>query len=151
MTMIIALCSDEVYPVHTRVERELIARGHRIEKFGALFSGRESSWASCAEAAALAVVSGNCDEGIFCCWSGTGICMAANKVTGVRAALCTDPGTARAARRWNHANVLCLSNRLLSEDLSGEILDAWFEDYTTDLGAAGVKELLEVEARHQKG
>ncbi|HVZ34647.1 MAG TPA: RpiB/LacA/LacB family sugar-phosphate isomerase [Polyangiaceae bacterium] len=148
--MIIALCSDEVYPVHARIERELSARGHRIQKFGALDAGRESPWAACAEAAALAVVRGQCDEGIFCCWSGTGICMAANKVRGIRAALCTDPGTARAARRWNHANVLCLSNRLLSEDMSAEILEAWFEDYATEVGVAGVRELLAVEARHVK-
>jgi len=145
--MIIALCSDEPYPVHARVEQELVRRGHQLRKFGALETGREAAWALCAEQAARAVVSGACAEGIFFCWSGTGICMAANKVAGIRAAMCTDPGTARAARKWNHANVLCLSNRLLSEDLAKEILEAWFEAFPLDVGEAGVRELERVEAR----
>jgi ribose 5-phosphate isomerase B len=73
--------------------------------------------------------------------------MAANKVAGIRAALCTDAGTVRAARKWNHANVLCLSNRLLSEDLSKELLEAWFEPFPLDVGAAGVRDLGALEAR----
>ena len=145
--MIIALCSDELYPVHARVQQELARRGHEIRTFGALESGAEAPWALCAEAAGCAVSSGACAEGIFFCWSGTGICMAANKVRGIRAALCTDVGTVRAARKWNHANVLCLSNRLLSEDLAREFLDAWFEDFPTEVGDAGVRELRGVEER----
>jgi ribose 5-phosphate isomerase B len=145
--MLIALCSDEVYPVHARVQQELLRRGHDIRMFGALESGTEAPWALCAEAAARAVASGACAEGIFFCWSGTGICMAANKVRGIRAALCTDAGMVLAARRWNHANVLCLSNRLLSEDLAREFLDAWFQEFPTEVGAAGVRELRGVEER----
>ena len=145
--MLIALCSDEVYPVHARVQQELTRRGHELRMFGALESGTESPWALCAEAAARAVANGACDEGIFFCWSGTGICMAANKVRGIRAALCTDAGMVRAARQWNHANVLCLSNRLLSEDLAREFLDAWFEEFPSEVGEAGVRELRGVEER----
>lgn len=145
--MIIAFCSDEPYPVHARVEQELLARGHQLVKFGALESGHDAPWALCAEQAARAVASGACAEGIFFCWSGTGISMAANKVSGIRAALCTDAGTARAARKWNHANVLCLSNRLLSEDLAKEILEAWFEEYPREAGQGGVRDLCAVEAR----
>jgi len=62
-----------------------------------------------------------------CCWTGTGASIAANKVHGVRAALCTDAETARGARRWNDANVLALSLRATSDAMLGEILDAWFE------------------------
>jgi ribose 5-phosphate isomerase B len=145
--MKIALCSDEVYPVHARVEQELARRGHELRRFGALRSGKDEPWALCAEEAALEVAQGSSDEGIFFCWSGTGICIAANKVRGIRAALCTDSGTARAARLYNHANVLCLSNRLLSNDVAQEILDAWFEPYSADPGQAGVANLLAVEAR----
>jgi ribose 5-phosphate isomerase B len=148
--MFVALCSDEVYPVHALVEEELARRGHRVSKFGALASGKDEPWAPSAEAAALAVSSGACDEGIFFCWSGTGIAMAANKVAGIRAALCTDPGTARAARVWNHANVLCLSNRLLSTDMAKEILQAWFEEQPAERGAPGVELLRDVDARHRR-
>jgi ribose 5-phosphate isomerase B len=147
MEMRIALCSDEVYPVHELVAGVLHARGHEVVRFGALQSGGDAPWALSAEAAALEVARGGSDEGIFFCWSGTGISIAANKVSGVRAALCTDAGTARAARRYNHANVLCLSNRLLSGDIAKEILEAWFEPYPRELGAAGVADLLAVEAR----
>ena len=146
--MRIALCSDEVYPVHELVEQVLIGRGHEVRRFGALETRCDEPWALVAEAAALAVASAACEEGIFFCWSGTGISIGANKVPGIRAALCTDAGTARAARLYNHANVLCLSNRLLSGDLAKEILEAWFEPYPPERGAAGVVDLLAVEARH---
>ncbi len=148
--MKVALCSDELCPVHATVEEEIVRRGHRVSKFGALASGKEEPWAPSAEAAALAVASGACDEGIFFCWSGTGISMAANKVPGIRAALCTDPGTARAARVWNHANVLCLSNRLLSTDMAKEILQAWFEEGAAEQGASGVALLRAVDERHRR-
>lgn len=147
--MLIALCSDEVYPVHELVERELAARGHEPVRFGALRTRGETPWALSAEEAALAVAAGACDEGIFFCWSGTGISISANKVGGIRAALCTDAATARAARRYNHANVLCLSNRSLSGDVAKEILEAWFEPFPRELGASGVADLLAVEARHR--
>ncbi len=145
--MRIAFCSDELYPVHELVEAGLVSRGHELRRFGALSTRSEAPWALVAEEAALAVACGVCQEGIFFCWSGTGISIAANKVPGIRAALCTDAGTARAARLYNHANVLCLSNRLLSGDLAKEILEAWFEPYARESGAAGVADLLAVEAR----
>jgi ribose 5-phosphate isomerase B len=150
MVMRIALSTDEIYPVHGLVETELRARGHEPVPFGALALGRDASWALCAEEAALAVARGHCQEGIFFCWSGTGISISANKVFGIRAALCTDAATARAARRYNHANVLCLSNRLLSGDVAKEILEAWFEPQASEVGAAGVAELLAVESRYQR-
>ena len=147
--MRVAVCSDESYPVHEVVCRLLEARGHGIRRFGAVLSGEEQPWALVAEQAALAVAGGAVDEGIFFCWSGTGICMAANKVHGVRAALCSDPGQVRAARIWNHANVLCLSNRTLSDDMAKELLLAWFETEPGTEGAAGVEVLRAVDARHR--
>lgn len=145
--MRIALCADEPYPVHATLNRALAERGHEVVPFGAVASGREEPWALAAEAAARAVASGACDEGIFLCWTGTGICMAANKVAGIRAALCGDPGTAAGARVWNHANVLCLSHRTLSDDMAREILTAWLDTPPGDRGSEGVRHLLGVEAR----
>jgi ribose 5-phosphate isomerase B len=145
----IALCSDEAYPVHATVRAVLQARGHEVVPFGAVSDGREAPWALVAEAAARAVAAGDCQEGIFFCWTGTGISIAANKVRGIRAALCSDPGQAAAARVWNHANVLCLSNRTLSDDMAKELLAAWFDTAFEDgdKGAEGVARLTEVEAR----
>jgi ribose 5-phosphate isomerase B len=79
-----------------------------------------------ARAVAEAVASGAADEGILFCWTGTGVSLAANKVPGIRAALCDDAETARGARLWNNANVLCLSLRRTSEVVAKEILDTWF-------------------------
>ena len=148
--MRIALCSDEVYPIHAIVEATLTKRGHAVVRFGALASGKDEPWADVAERAALSVARGECDEGVFFCWSGTGISIAANKVSGIRAALCGDPGQARAARVWNHANVLCLSNRTLAADFATEILDAWLQTPPSSEGRAGVEALAAVERRHQR-
>lgn len=148
--MRIALCSDEPYPVHAVLEAELARRGHEVTRFGAIASGQEEPWADVAERAALAVARGECDEGIFLCWTGTGISIAANKVAGIRAALAGDPGTAAGARLYNRANVLCLSNRTLSNDMAREILASWFDTACGDAGAAGVARLDEVDARHRR-
>jgi ribose 5-phosphate isomerase B len=148
--MRIALSSDEPYPVHASVRRWLENRSHIVVPFGSCASGREIPWALAAEAAAQAVALGECDQAVLFCWSGTGISIAANKIIGVRAALCGDPGQAVAARIWNHANVLCLSNRTLSDDMAKEILTAWFDTELGDQGAAGVATLREVEARSRR-
>ena len=118
--------------------------------FGSLITGAETPWAFAAESAAEAVARGDCDQGVFFCWTGTGISIAANKLSGVRAALCSDPGQAADARVWNHANVLCLSNRTLADDLAKEILAAWFDTELDGRGDAGVADLSAVEARHRQ-
>ncbi len=148
--MKIALCADEPYPVDQTLRRLLEARGHTVAAFGAIATGAEAPWAEVAEEAARAVADGACDEGVFLCWSGTGISMAANKVHGVRAALVSDPGGAAAARVWNHANVLCLSHRTLSDDMAKEILAAWFDTAPGDQGDAGVARLRAVDQRHRR-
>ena len=148
--MRIAVCSDEPYPVHATVLAELRERGHEVLTFGAVATGEDAPWATTAETAALAVATGDCDEGVFLCWTGTGISIAANKVAGIRAALCGDAPTAAGARVWNHANVLCLSNRTLSDDVAREILAGWFDTDPGEKGRAGVTDLDEVESRHRR-
>ena len=144
-----AVVSDEPYRVNDAVVAELEKRGHTAVRFGSLKSGKEAPWAEVAREAAEAVASGACDEGVFFCWTGTGIAIAANKVPGVRAALCVDPETARGARIWNHANVLALSNRLTTEERAREILSAWLETPTGDpRGNAGVEALRRIEATY---
>ncbi len=149
--MRIALVSDEPSAVHAVLIAELERRGHEVLRFGALASGKEEPWALVAEQAALAVATGLCDQGVFFCWTGTGISIAANKVPGIRAALCGDPGTAQGARIWNHANVLCLSNRTLSSGMAKEIVGAWLDAEVGHKGDEGVLLLSEVEGRHRSG
>ncbi len=143
--MIIALCADSDYPINAFIEAYLTEQGHYLKKFGAFSSHKDECWAEVGLEAANAIYDGICDEGIFICWSGTGISMAANKVTDVRAALCTDARTAEAARVWNHANVLALSQRLLTQDLATEILDAWFETPMDERAEPAVIRLVQAE------
>ncbi|MGC0333831.1 RpiB/LacA/LacB family sugar-phosphate isomerase [Streptomyces sp. SAI-170] len=124
--MRISVSSDMDEPVARRLMQELRERGHEVGAHGALRPGDDPQWAVCSAAAAREVADGTADQAVVCCWTGTGASIAANKVPGVRAALCTDAGTADGARRWNDANVLALSLRLTSEPLLTEILDAWF-------------------------
>lgn len=140
--MKIALTSDEPYPIHDYLIAALDKRGHEVVPFGSILSRADVPWPTAARDAALAIAKGECDEGIFLCWSGTGISIAANKVKGIRAALCLDTEMVRDARIWNHANVLCLSNRLLTESHVDIFLEAWFTTPMDDRGRKGV-ELLE--------
>jgi ribose 5-phosphate isomerase B len=123
--MRISVAADEDTGVATEVVEELRRRGHEVVAHGALAAGERDDWAWASEAAARDVADGRADQAVVCCWTGTGAAMAANKVAGVRAALCADAATAEGARRWNDANVLALSLRLTSQALLGEILDAW--------------------------
>jgi ribose 5-phosphate isomerase B len=125
--MRISVAVDELTGVAEAVVAELERRGHEPIVHGALNEAERDDWAWASEAAARDVADGRAEQGIVCCWTGTGASMAANKVSGVRAALCADAETARGARRWNDANVLALSLRVTSAALLEEILDAWFE------------------------
>ncbi|WP_042393183.1 RpiB/LacA/LacB family sugar-phosphate isomerase [Streptacidiphilus carbonis] len=125
--MRISVSSDMDEGVARLVVAELERRGHSVVRHGALCADERDDWAYCSEAAARDVAGGRAEQAVVCCWTGTGASIAANKVSGVRAALCTDSYTARGARRWNDANVLALSLRLTSAPLLTEILDAWFE------------------------
>ena len=110
--MRIAVAADSLDGVAGSIPVVLAALGHEVTLHGAL---------------AADVAAGRADQAVVACWTGTGASIAANKVPGIRAALCTDASTAAGARRWNDANVLALSLRLTSQQVLAEILDAWFE------------------------
>ena len=124
--MKIAVGSDMKTRVTGTVVEDLRRRGHEVTVFGALVT-EPAMWPKVAVEAAEKVASGEFDQAVLFCWTGTGISMAANKVPGIRAALCTDAETARGARMWNDANILAMSLRLVSEQVAKEILDAWFQ------------------------
>jgi ribose 5-phosphate isomerase B len=124
--MRVAVAADENTGVAGAVVAQLRDRGHEPLLHGALAADERDDWAWASEAAARDVAEGRAEQAVVCCWTGTGASIAANKVPGVRAALCADAETAAGARRWNDANVLALSLRATSEPVLGEILDAWF-------------------------
>jgi ribose 5-phosphate isomerase B len=120
------VAADELTGVAQPVVEELRKRGHEPLLHGALSDSERDDWAWASEAAARDVAEGRAEQAIVCCWTGTGASIAANKVPGIRAALCGDAQTAEGARRWNDANVLAISLRATSEPELAEILDAWF-------------------------
>lgn len=124
--MRIAIAADERVGIAESLATALRERGHEPLAHGALSDEERDDWAWASEAAARDVAEGRAEQAIVCCWTGTGASIAANKVEGIRAALCGDAATADGARRWNNANVLALSLRATSEAELGEILDAWF-------------------------
>jgi len=166
--MRVAVSADERAGVAGLLVDELRRRGHEVSPHGALAPpgslpetdeppagggeagpDRREQWAWASEAAAREVADGRAAQAIVCCWTGTGASIAANKVPGVRAALCTDAATAAGARRWNDANALALSLRSTSEAELAEILDAWFATAPSDEAGdrANVEHLGEIELR----
>jgi ribose 5-phosphate isomerase B len=145
--MKIAVAADERIGVAEAVLEELRRRGHEPIPHGALAEGEREDWAWASEAAARDVAEGRAEQAIVCCWTGTGASIAANKVGGVRAALCLDAQTADGARKWNDANALALSLRATSEAELAEILDAWFaaEASADQQDAANVGHIAEIE------
>ena len=118
--MRIAFGTDERTPLTEAIVARLVALGHEV---AVLADG--DPWPDVGSRVGDAVAAGQAERGIVCCWTGTGVSIAANKVAGVRAALCTDAETARGARRWNDANVLALGLRLTSPTTAEEMVDAF--------------------------
>jgi ribose 5-phosphate isomerase B len=138
--MRIALGSDEKTFLTDAVAADLAGRGHDVVLVGPP-GGSAAQWAEVGLRVGELVADGSCDTGVLFCWTGTGVSIAANKVAGIRAALCTDAATASGARRWNDANVLVMSLRLTSEEVAREMLDAWFETGAEPDEAANIARL----------
>ncbi len=145
--MRISVAADELTGVAGTIAGELKRRGHEALRHGALAERERADWAWASEAVARDVAEGRAEQGIVCCWTGTGASIAANKIVGVRAALCLDAASAAGARRWNDANVLALSLRTTSQAELAEILDAWFagEPSTDAEDMANVAHTAEIE------
>lgn len=135
--MRVVVGSDERTGLTDAVVAELRERGWEIALVGPL-AGEDLEWADVGRAVGEAVASGSADSGVCFCWTGTGVSIAANKVAGVRAALCADAETARGARRWNDANVLVMSLRAVAPAVGLEMVDAWFATAPDPAEAANI-------------
>ena len=128
-----AFGTDEQTAVTAAVVAHLEAAGHDV-----MFPSAGAEWPEVGRGVAEAVAGGAAELGVVCCWTGTGVSIAANKVAGVRAALCTDAETARGARRWNDANVVAMGLRLTSETVACEIVDAFLAERCDAQEAAAI-------------
>jgi len=129
--MRVAIGSDERNATTDAVVESLGERGIEVDLYGPL-AGQGEEWAEVSVKVAREVADGRADQGIVFCWTGTGCSIAANKIPGIRAALCPDAETARGARRWNDANVLAMSLRLATPILAREIVEAWLDTNDVD-------------------
>ncbi len=148
--MKIAVSSDGRTHLVGAVLENLGQRGYDVAYFGPAEPGGEVDWPEVTLQAAERVAQGEADEAIVMCWTGTGATLVANKVPGIRAALCHDAETAKGARLWNHANVLGLSLRATPEAVAREILDAWFATpvSTDDWNQRQIQRLREIEEKY---
>ena len=124
--MRVAIGSDMNGELPEAIDRWLRRREFEVTRFGALAPDARGDWPSVGREIGECVARGDAEYGVLCCWTGTGVSIAANKVAGVRAALCGDAATAAGAREWNDANVLCMSLRATTVALAEEMLEAWF-------------------------
>ena len=147
--MKIAVASDEKTALTDFVIAELHQRGHELTLFGPLKDDPQP-WTIASEQLARAVADRQVDEGVLFCYTGTGASIVANKVPGVRAALCGDANTARGARWWNDANVLVMSLRATATEIAREMLDAWFSETVRPEEMVYIDQLKAIEARYAK-
>ena len=124
--MRVAFGTDESNEVTAAVVAALVEDGHEV------IDPVEAPWPDVGHRVGHAVAGGAADLGVVCCWTGTGVSIVANKVTGVRAALCTDAETGRGARRWNDANVLAIGLRLTSAPVARKIVVAFLAPADVD-------------------
>ncbi|MCB9296975.1 MAG: RpiB/LacA/LacB family sugar-phosphate isomerase [Lewinellaceae bacterium] len=147
--MKIAVGTDMKTHLAEAIVGELKKRGYEVDVYGAL-AATPALWTKVAIEVAEKVAVGEYRQAVLCCWTGTGISLAANKVKGIRAALCGDAQTAAGARKWNDANILCMSLRATSDEVAREMLDAWFANgpSTDEEDVACLRYLEEWEAEH---
>lgn len=147
--MKIAVGSDERTYLTDFVIDELEKRDIEVELHGPL-NGEDIEWTDVAERVSERVRDGACDQGILFCWTGTGVSIAANKVPGVRAALCVDAKTAEGARKWNDANVLAMSLRMTSPTLAAEIIESWLSAEPEEEELENIEKVGKIENKYNR-
>ena len=124
--MKLAAGSDHAgFGIKQAVVRRLRAQGHVVVDVGATDGETSVDYPDYAHAVAAMVERGEAERGLLVCGTGLGVCMAANRHQGVRAAVCTTPHLAEMSRRHNDANVLCLAGRILSEEEAWAVTEVW--------------------------
>ncbi|MCC6034447.1 MAG: RpiB/LacA/LacB family sugar-phosphate isomerase [Desulfurococcaceae archaeon] len=148
--MRIIVGSDDTYPCALEAASYLEKKGFYVIKAGSIKTGKPEPWPDVALEVALAVSRGEARFGVLICYTGTGVSIVANKIPGVRAALCNDPETARGARLWNDANILTMSGRLVTNILAREIIDAWLSIEKPDPGEEhNISKLKEIDNKYR--
>lgn len=132
--MNLVVASDERTQLTDAVIEYLKGERHNLLLLGAVGSSPSDKWVEIGKNAAHKVVDKKVERGILFCWSGTGICMAANKVYGARAALCHSKEIARLSRKWDDANILVMALVDTKIDVAKEMIDAFLHTVFNEEG-----------------
>lgn len=124
--MIAIGCDHGAFNLKNAVKKYLEERGLDVKDFGIYQEGRVD-YPDIAEVVCKSIVSGECEKGILLCGTGIGISIAANKIKGIRAAVCNEVYCAKMAKCHNNANVITLGGRVVGEDVALEIVSAWLD------------------------
>ena len=142
-------CDHVGYELKGKVSEHLRELGYEVVDFGTNSSER-TDYPIYGEAVARAVVSGACEKGILICGTGVGISLAANKVHGIRAVVCSEPYSALLSRRHNDTNILAFGARVVGADLALMIVDAWLSGvYEGGRHAKRVQMIADIEAKNE--
>lgn len=133
----LVVASDERTKLTDFILDYLKSQGHQLILLGTLGDASFDKWVEIGRKSALMVAAGEAEKGILFCWSGTGICMAANRIKGARAALCWTKEIARLARKWDDANILCMALVDTKEEVAKEMIDAFL---STEFNEEGLDE-----------
>ena len=135
------------FELKTHVIRHLKEKGIEMRDFGC-YDEASVDYPDIAEQVGNAVVSGVCDRGILICGTGIGISIAANKIKGIRAAVCGDVYSAKMTKMHNDANILCLGGRVIGRELAFMIVDTWLEtEYMGGRHAARLEKIKALELK----
>mgnify|MGYP002561243905 FL=1 len=142
-------CDHVGYELKGKVTEHLRELGYEVVDFGTNSSER-TDYPIYGEAVARAVASGACEKGILICGTGVGISLAANKVHGIRAVVCSEPYSALLSRRHNDTNILAFGARVVGADLALMIVDAWLSGvYEGGRHAKRVQMIADIEAKNE--
>jgi len=149
---VLAIGSDHGgFILKEKIKEFLEAEGFQVKDFGT-FDSQAVDYPDFAVRVAQAVARGECEKGILCCGTGIGVAIAANKVPGIRAALCGDTFSARSSREHNDANILALGERVTGPGLALDIVKVWLSsEFAGGRHERRIKKIAAIEASYTKG
>ncbi|MDG2938643.1 ribose 5-phosphate isomerase B [Exercitatus varius] len=143
-------CDEAAYRLKVEIMKHLDDIGVEYDDFGA-DEGDVVLYPDVAEAVATAVAEGKYERAILTCGTGIGMCITANKVPGVRAAVCHDLFSTERSRKSNDAQIMCLGERVIGVELAKSLIDVWFQcDFAGGGSAPKVARINEIDAKYHK-
>ena len=143
-------CDEAAYELKVVIMQHLEDKGIEYHDFGAE-EGEVVLYPDVAQKAAEAVAGGEFDRGILVCGTGIGMAITANKVPGIRAAVCHDPFSAERSRKSNNAQIMCMGERVIGPELAKYLVDIWLDcDFAGGGSAPKVDRIMEIESSYKK-